>query len=71
VTPGLRAFLDKDVKLQTDDFLNTVFPWYGKLQESYYRLLVDAISNPPKDWDAWIAATATKLRADVATLKKG
>jgi multiple sugar transport system substrate-binding protein len=70
VTPGLRAFLAKDVKLQTDDFASAVFPWYGKLQESYYRLLLDAISNPPKDWDAWVQATAAKLRAIVADLKK-
>ncbi len=70
VTPGLRAFLSKDVKLQTDDFLSSVFPWYGKLQESYYRLLLDAIANPPKDWNAWVQATAAKLRAEVATLKK-
>ena len=71
VTPGLRAFLAPDVKLQTDDFLSSVFPWYGKLQETYYRLLIDAISNPPGDWNAWVHATAEKLRAEVAKLKAG
>lgn len=70
VTPGLRAFLDKDMPLQTDDFLNTVFPWYGKLQEAYHRMLVAAIANPPADWNAWLATTAASLRAEVATLKR-
>jgi len=70
VTPGLRAFLDGNIPLQTDDFLNTVFPWYGRLQESYYRILVATIADPPADWDAWVAATATRLRAEVATLRR-
>lgn len=70
VTPGLRAFLDKDVPLQTDDFLNTVFPWYGKLQDAYYRLLVEAIANPPADWNAWLAATAARLRSEAAALRR-
>lgn len=70
VTPSLRPFLAKDVKLQTDDFLGAVFPWYGKLQEIYYRLLLDAIANPPKDWNAWVKTTADKLRAEVAVLMK-
>ena len=70
VTPGLRAFLGGNVPLQTDDFLNTVFPWYGRLQDAYYRMLIDAIANPPADWDAWVAQTATRLRAEVATLRR-
>ena len=69
VTPSLRPYLASDAKLQTDDFLSSVFPWYLKLQEAYYKQLVEAIANPPKDWDAWIKATATKLRAEQATLK--
>ena len=70
VTPGLKPFLEKDVKLQTDDFASAVFPWYGSLQEKYYRMLLEAIGNPPKDWNAWVQATAEKLRAAVVELKK-
>jgi ABC-type glycerol-3-phosphate transport system substrate-binding protein len=70
VTPGLRPFLNRDVPLQTDDFLNTVFPWYGRLQDSYYRILVETIANPPADWDAWVAATAARLRTEVAALRR-
>ena len=69
VTPGLRPFLAPDVALQSDDFLSSAFPWYLKLQESYYRLLIGAVSAPPADWDAWIKTTADKLRAEQATLK--
>jgi multiple sugar transport system substrate-binding protein len=69
VTPGLRPFLSPDTAFTTDDFASSVFPWYLKLQEGYYRILIAAINDPPKDWDAWIKDTAAKLRAQVATLK--
>lgn len=69
VTPGLRAFLAPDVVLQSDDFLSSAFPWYLKLQEDYYRMLIGAVSAPPPDWDAWIKTTADKLRAELVTLK--
>jgi len=69
VTPGLKPFLASDAKLQTDDFLSSAFPWYLKLQESYYKSLIEAINNPPKDMNVWVKATADKLRQDLATLK--
>ena len=69
VTPGLKPFLAGDVKLQTDDFLSSAFPWYLKLQESYYKHLIEAINNPPKDLNAWVKATADKLRQEQANLK--
>jgi hypothetical protein len=69
VTPGLKPFLAPETRLQVDDFLNAAFPWYLKLQDSYYAMLIQAVSSPPKDWDAWIKATATKLREEAATLK--
>lgn len=69
VTPGLKPFLARDVKLQTDDFLSSAFPWYLKLQESYYKHLIGAINNPPKDLNAWVKATADKLREEQASLK--
>jgi ABC-type glycerol-3-phosphate transport system substrate-binding protein len=69
VTPGLKPFLAADVKLQTDDFLSSAFPWYLKLQESYYKHVIEAINNPPKDLNAWVKATADKLREEQASLK--
>jgi ABC-type glycerol-3-phosphate transport system substrate-binding protein len=69
VTPGLKPFLAGDVKLQVDDFAASSFPWYLKLEDVYYRLLIAAVSSPPADWNAWIKETADKLRAEVATLK--
>jgi multiple sugar transport system substrate-binding protein len=69
LTPGLKPFLASDVKLQTDDFMSSAFPWYLKLQESYYKLLIEAINNPPKDMDAWVKTTADKLRQELASLK--
>nr|WP_281400061.1 extracellular solute-binding protein [Microvirga zambiensis] len=69
VTPGLKPFLTADVKLQTDDFLSSTFPWYLKLQENYYKHLIEAINNPPKDLNAWVKATADKLREEQASLK--
>jgi multiple sugar transport system substrate-binding protein len=69
VTPGLKPFLAADVKLQTDDFLSSAFPWYLKLQESYYKHVIEAINNPPKDLNAWVKTTADKLREEQASLK--
>ena len=70
VTPSLRPFLAPETKLQTDDFMSARFPWYEKLRDAYYKELIGAIGNPPANWDTWIKATATKLRAEVAQLNK-
>jgi ABC-type glycerol-3-phosphate transport system substrate-binding protein len=69
LTPSLKPFVAADVKLQVDDFAASLFPWYLKLQQSYYTHLIGAVNNPPKDWDAWIKQTAEKLRAEAVTLK--
>ena len=66
---GAEAVPCCDVKLQTDDFLSSAFPWYLKLQESYYKHLIEAINNPPKDLNAWVKTTADKLREEQASLK--
>src|SRR5262245_6881317 len=69
LTPGLKPFLAEGVRLQVDDFAASKFPWYLKLQESYYRMLIAAVNSPPKDWNAWIKQTADKLRTEAATMK--
>ena len=71
VTPNLRPFLARDTPMQTDDFQSARFPWYNQLRDSYYKELIGAISAPPADWDVWMKATAVKMRAEVARLKKG
>jgi ABC-type glycerol-3-phosphate transport system substrate-binding protein len=69
VTPGLRPFIAADAHLQVADNAVTIFPWFIKLQAAYYKMLIGAISDPPADWDAWIKDTATKLRAELVSLK--
>ncbi len=69
VTPGLRPFVSPDAKLQLADDAVTRFPWYLKLENDYYRMMIAAISNPPKDWESWIKETAAKLRQEQATLE--
>ncbi len=69
VTPSLKPFLAADTKLQNDDFAASSFPWYLKLEASYYRMLIAAVSSPPADWNAWMKETADKLRQEAATLK--
>lgn len=69
VTPSLAYFLGDNVKIQSDDFLASVFPWYAELQEKYFQLLVQAIATPPADWDAWVSQTAETLRTELTKLK--
>jgi ABC-type glycerol-3-phosphate transport system substrate-binding protein len=68
VTPGLRPFVSPDARLQVADNAVTKFPWFLKLENAYYRMMIAAISNPPADWDAWIKDTAAKLRQEQASL---
>ena len=43
----------------------------SELEAIFHRTLLDAISSPPSDWDAFIADTAAKMRAEVDRLRKG
>jgi len=70
LTPSLRPFVDPSTRLVTNDFMSAKFPWFLELQEAYYKKLIGAVSNPPKDWDAFIKQTATELRAEVDRLQK-
>lgn len=55
--------------LNAYDFPEAVLAWYPELEADFHRRLLDAISNPPADWDAFIAQTAEDLRAEVDRLK--
>ncbi|MBS7701120.1 MULTISPECIES: extracellular solute-binding protein [unclassified Chelatococcus] len=69
LTPGLKPFVESN-KLQMDDFAAAKFPWYLKLQEAYYKHLINAVNNPPADWNTWIKTTADVLRKEQANLQK-
>ncbi|MBX3538818.1 MAG: carbohydrate ABC transporter substrate-binding protein [Chelatococcus sp.] len=69
LTPGLKPFVESS-KLQMDDFAAAKFPWYLKLQEAYYKHLINAVNNPPADWNAWIKTTADALRKEQENLQK-
>ncbi len=69
VTPGLTPFVSGEYPMATDSFMASIHPWYPELEEAYYRHLIDAVSNPPQDWDAWLQATAEDLQNTVAELQ--
>ncbi len=55
--------------LNAYDFPEATHAWYPELEADFHRRLLDAIANPPADWDAFISQTAEELRAEVARLK--
>ena len=57
--------------LNAYDFPESVHAWYPELEADFHRRLLEAIANPPADWDAFIAETAAAMRAEVERLKKG
>lgn len=69
VTPSLKPFVDPGTKLASTDFMTAQYPWFPALQETYYKMLIGAISSPPADWDAWLQESATALQAEVEKLK--
>lgn len=57
--------------LNAYDFPEAALPYYPELEASFHRRLLNAISNPPADWDAYIAELAEEMRAEVERLKDG
>ena len=57
--------------LNAYDFPEAALPYYPELEASFHRRLLDAIANPPADWDSFIQDTADALRSEVDSLKKG
>lgn len=64
------AFARPAAQIQPNDFPDANFPWFPQFKEAYYRAIIAAITNPPSDWNAWIAETATRMRTVVATLRR-
>lgn len=50
------------------DFPESIHPWYPELEAVFFRKLVAAIADPPKDYPAFISQTATEMRAEAKTL---
>ena len=61
-------FADPEHPVNPNDFLTAKYAWYPQLQEAFYREISDAVASPPADFDAWIEATAEKMRAKVGEL---
>ncbi len=57
--------------LNAYDFPESIAAWYPELEASYHRALLDAISNPPSDWNAFVSEIATQMRAEAEELAKG
>lgn len=70
LTEHLRAFAESRRPIVAVNFPETTLPWYPRFKAAYFKLLVAALNGPPKDWDAWVAATARELRAEIVRLKR-
>ena len=57
--------------LNAYDFPEASLPYYPELEAEFHRRLLDAIANPPSDWDAFIKETAEAMRDEVERLKEG
>lgn len=70
LTEHARAFAGSRRPVVAVNFPETTLPWYPRFKAAYFKQLVAALNDPPKDWDAWVAATARELRAEIARLKR-
>jgi ABC-type glycerol-3-phosphate transport system substrate-binding protein len=57
--------------LNAYDFPEATHAFYPELEASFHRKLLDAIANPPADWDAFIADLAGQMREEAARLSQG
>ncbi|WP_165354771.1 ABC transporter substrate-binding protein [Tropicimonas sp. IMCC6043] len=57
--------------LNAYDFPESLHAFYPELEATYHRKLLDAIANPPEDWDAFISQTAEEMREEAAKLSQG
>lgn len=64
-------FAEAKGNLNAYDFPESLVPYYPELEASFHRALLDAIANPPADWDPFIAKTAEDMREEAARLSEG
>ena len=55
--------------LNAYDFPESIHPFYPEVEAEYHKRLLDAIANPPSDWDAYVEGLAKDLQA-MADAKK-
>ena len=55
-------FAEAQGALNAYDFPESLHAFYPQLEADFHRILLDAIANPPADWDTFIADTAQTMR---------
>ena len=63
-------FAKAEHRLVAYDFPESVHAFYPELEAAFHRKLLSGISNPPADWQAFIAETAAEMRTLAASLAK-
>lgn len=59
----VQYFAQAKAPLEAYDFPESVHAFYPELEAELHRTLLDAIANPPEDWDAFVDETAAEMRA--------
>ena len=63
-------FAKPEYNLNAYDFPESINPAYPEIEAEYHARLLDAIDNPPADWDAYVSGLAADLQK-LADEKKG
>ena len=73
LTPHQQQFAKPNWPLYAYDFPEATTPWYPELEAAFHRKLLGGITNPPADYQKFIADTAVEMRAMAEDLaaKKG
>ncbi len=70
LSPQAKRFANPTWPLIAYDFPESIHPWYPKLEAAFHRKLLDGISNPPKDYPAYIKQLAGEMRQAAASFSK-
>ncbi len=57
------AFADPQYNLNAYDFPESIHTWYPEIEAEYHKRLLDAIANPPEDWNAYVDELAADMQA--------
>ncbi len=68
LSPRQQYFAQAQGQLNAYDFPESLHAFYPELEANFHRILLDAIANPPADWDKFIADTAQTMRDDAKKL---
>lgn len=56
------VFADPSHELNAYDFPESVHSWYPEVEAEYHRSLLEAIADPPGDWEAFVDALAAEMQ---------